>query len=98
MQDPTKGVEVKDRKYRFKTYPSCFVASELVDWCEKNMHISREEAVELGQRLLKEDKIHHVTNGWRVFKDDFLFFRWSTSETKRSVLGFSLSVVIFRIF
>jgi hypothetical protein len=83
MKDSTRGVEVRDRKYRLKSYPGCFIASEFVDWCEKHMQISREDGVELGQKLLKEDKIHHVTNSWRVFKDQYQLFRWSTSDTKR---------------
>lgn len=77
------GFQVCDRKWRFKKYNGVFIASEAVDWMQQNFGISRAEAVDIGNRLLQDDIIHHCVNGWRVFKDDFLFFKWSTEETRR---------------
>jgi hypothetical protein len=84
------GFDVQDRRWRFRKYPNCFVASEAVDWMHKNLGISRSEAVDIGNRLLQRDLIHHCVDGWRTFKDDYLFFRWSTEELRRTqvvVLG-----------
>lgn len=77
------GFVVKDRRWRLKTYASCFVASEAVDWMQANLGVSREVAVDIGQRLLQRDLIHHCVSEWRVFKDETLFFRWSTDEKRR---------------
>eukprot|EP01122_Echinamoeba_exundans_P016591 TRINITY_DN845_c0_g2_i1.p1 TRINITY_DN845_c0_g2~~TRINITY_DN845_c0_g2_i1.p1 ORF type:complete len:266 (+),score=34.27 TRINITY_DN845_c0_g2_i1:291-1088(+) len=90
MKDPSTGFDVQDRRWRFRKYPNCFVASEAVDWMQKNLGISRQEAVDIGNRLLQRDLIHHCVYGWRIFKDDYLFFRWSTEEQRRTqvvVLG-----------
>ena len=43
------GVQCQDRRYRFKSYPHCFVGSEAVDWlCRCGYAKSREEAFVLG--------------------------------------------------
>ncbi len=46
------GVEMKERKYRLKSYPNCFVGQEAVDWMLVNLPIrDREEAVQLGNKV-----------------------------------------------
>lgn len=72
-----RGLEVKDRTYRLKTYTSCFVASEAVDFMVKErLARSRDEAVELGRLLAKQFQLwHHVTND-HFFSDRYLFFRF----------------------
>src|SRR3989338_11102767 len=32
LMEPFRGVSVKDRRWRLRTYKKCFVASEGVDW------------------------------------------------------------------
>ena len=73
--------EVKDRWYNLKKYPQCFIGSELVDWFEQNKQVLTEEAVALGQNLLKYRLIYHVHND-HDFKNEFLFYRFSTSFSK----------------
>lgn len=73
--------EVKDRWYNLKKYPQCFVGSELADWLKQNKHVLIEEAVALGQNLLKYGLIYHVHND-HDFKNEFLFYRFSTSLPK----------------
>ncbi|EAZ89422.1 DEP domain-containing protein [Crocosphaera chwakensis] len=74
-----KGVTIKNRRYRLKSYPKCFIGSELVDWLTKNLTISSEEAVKIGQQLIDQKIIHHVHNE-QEFKNDYLFYRFYTDE------------------
>jgi len=61
MNHPLYGLSIKDRKYRFITYPSCFIGIECVDWLITNEKLfSRSEAVKLGQKLLDLQLIQHV--------------------------------------
>ena len=49
------NVDIKDRKYRLKTYKSCFIGSEGVDYLLETGHAqTREDAVTLGQSLAHE--------------------------------------------
>ena len=76
----TRGVMVKDRMYKFRTYKSCFVGCEAIDFMvQARIASSREEAVQLGRRLEEERQLfHHVTRE-QPFKDDYLFYRFSTA-------------------
>lgn len=73
-----KGVIVKDRKYRLKTYKKCFIAKvsssflnlllrlpqELIDVMIANDLVSsRAEGVQLGLTLQRLDLIYHVVDG-----------------------------------
>lgn len=70
------GVVIKDRCYLFKTYLTCFIGYELVDWLVKSGHAkTREEAVKLGESLLSANLIHHVVDRHH-FKDQYLFYRF----------------------
>lgn len=70
---------IKDRRYRLRVYPQCFVESEAVDWMSDRFRMSREEAVKLGQRLMDAEHIHHVADD-RKFKDRELFYRFYWDE------------------
>jgi hypothetical protein len=69
------GVAIKNRQFRLKTYPNCFVGSEAVDWLVTYLRVSREDAVRVGQRLVSENWIQHVAKE-SVFQDDFFFYRF----------------------
>ena len=73
------GVEVRDRRYNLKTYPSCFVGREAVSWMMQTLKISHEDALELGQRLIDDKWIHHVTYE-HPFRDEYLFYRFDIDE------------------
>jgi potassium efflux system protein len=76
MMNPKTGVTIKDRRYHFRVYHSCFVGSEAVDWMVKEFNLkNRNDAVLLGQLLGKRGAFHHVVNE-HPFKDDFLFYRF----------------------
>ncbi|MGK7948693.1 MAG: pleckstrin/ G-protein interacting- domain protein [Xenococcaceae cyanobacterium] len=73
------GVSIKDRRYRLLLYPKCFVGSEAVEWMSLNLHLSQEQAVRLGQRLIDERFIHHVTDE-HPFINSFFFYRFYRDE------------------
>ncbi len=73
------GIIIKDRRYKLKTYPKCFVGSEAVTWMKGNLNLSVQQAVELGQRLIDENWIHHVVDE-HDFQNEFFFYRFYWDE------------------
>lgn len=73
------GVPIKERQFRLKAYPQCFVGKETVDWLVSYLKISRLEAVAIGQRLIDENWIHHVVDE-QPFQDDYYFYRFRWDE------------------
>lgn len=79
-------LKVKDRRYRLKTYPKCFVGSEAVDAAVKHgVSGSREEAVEALDQILHTGLLYHVTRE-HSFKDDKLFYRITTASDAKVTL------------
>ena len=74
------GIIIKDRRYHLVSYPKCFIGHEAVEWMMKNLSLSSEQAVRLGQRLIDEKFIHHVTDE-HPFINDFFFYRFYWDET-----------------
>lgn len=66
---------VGNRRYMLRLYPRSFVGYEAVDWLVENRGLSRDRAIILGQRLLEEGLIRHVTNDHR-FEDRYLFYEF----------------------
>ena len=51
---------IKDRRYHLRTYQTCFVGHEMVDWLLKKGEVeSRREAVAMMQKLIDNGVIHH---------------------------------------
>ena len=69
------GVEIKNRWFKLKSYPNCFIGSEMVSWLMQNKNMTQEEAVAIGQSLLEEGLIYHVHHAHN-FKNEFLFYRF----------------------
>ena len=80
MQQPG-GVTVEDRTFRGKTYPHCFVASEAIDWMERNYGLRRVMAETVCRFLWRTGRIHHVLRDAR-FADDYLFFRFAGTRNQ----------------
>lgn len=93
-EDTNKGgLEIKNRSYHLRSFYSCFVASELVDWMVQNGEAaSREEGVELGQLLVRADFIHHVVDEHH-FEDNFLFFRFRQDEPPVDLSGPTMTCI-----
>ncbi|MBM4269119.1 MAG: mechanosensitive ion channel [Deltaproteobacteria bacterium] len=70
------GVEICDRRHLLTVYRDCFVGREAVDWLATNLRLSRDEAVELGQRLVDKGFVHHVL-GEHGFEDGRLFYQFT---------------------
>lgn len=80
---------VKDRKYRFKSYKQCLIASELVDYIYEKIKAEasslgdglagceplelRQDAIVQCERLFDAGLLHHVAND-HTFKDEYLFY------------------------
>jgi len=69
------GVEIAERRYHLKTYPQCFIGRDAVAWIVKHFNLPQEEAIALGQRLVEEKWICHVTNE-HPFENEYLFYRF----------------------
>jgi hypothetical protein len=83
--DFRKFVQTKTNHYRFKRYKCTFIGSDAVSYLvNSSMAKTRKDAVILGQRLSNElNLFHHVTNE-HVFKDDFLYYRFTDEEVSYS--------------
>ncbi len=67
------GLDVRDRLYRLKTYRSCFVGREAVDWIVQRQGVSRSAAVQIGRRLLALDLLRHVLSEHDFEDADFFY-------------------------
>ncbi len=75
-----RGVSIKNRDYNLKFYPKTFIGKEAVSWFKKNLSLSKEEAIGLGQRLIDKRIVHHVLDK-HEFKNEFLFYRFYCDES-----------------
>jgi len=83
MMDPTKGLELKDRKKTLKTYTNCFVATEAVNWMLQNLPIrDRDDAVELANRLITAKYIKNLTEPGKPFKDGDFYFAFEDEAVR----------------
>lgn len=90
------GVEVRDRRYRFKNYKRCFVGSEVVDFMiQSGWAKSRSDAVRIGRLLQKEFNLfEHVVDPERhEFDDKYLFYKFNTMDDSVSNIKRSDSTV-----
>ena len=46
------GLKIKDRRYRLRMYPQCFVGSEAVNWLVQTQNTTKDKALWLGQILV----------------------------------------------
>ncbi|XP_006131552.1 phosphatidylinositol 3,4,5-trisphosphate-dependent Rac exchanger 2 protein isoform X1 [Pelodiscus sinensis] len=71
-----QGNLIKDRKRKLTTFPKCFLGSEFVSWLLEIGEIHKsEEGVNLGQALLENGIIHHVTDKHQ-FKPEHMLYRF----------------------
>jgi EAL domain-containing protein (putative c-di-GMP-specific phosphodiesterase class I) len=78
------GLDIRDRAYRLRTYPRCFVGREAVDWIALDQGVSRTQAVHLGRRMVAMGWIRHVADE-HDFKDADLFY--APTERRASPRG-----------
>jgi EAL domain-containing protein (putative c-di-GMP-specific phosphodiesterase class I) len=68
------GLDVRDRTWRARTWPQCFVGTDAVTWIGRTQGVGRRRAVQLGRRLAAFGLIQHVA-GEHDFEDRNLFYR-----------------------
>ncbi|XP_019365276.1 PREDICTED: phosphatidylinositol 3,4,5-trisphosphate-dependent Rac exchanger 1 protein [Gavialis gangeticus] len=67
---------IKDRRRKLSTVPKCFLGNEFVSWLMEIGEISKpEEGVNLGQALLENGIIHHVSDKHQ-FKNEQVMYRF----------------------
>uniref|UniRef100_A0A8C8FJ85 Phosphatidylinositol-3,4,5-trisphosphate-dependent Rac exchange factor 1 n=1 Tax=Oncorhynchus tshawytscha TaxID=74940 RepID=A0A8C8FJ85_ONCTS len=67
---------IKDRRRKLTTVPKCFMGNEFVSWLTESGEISTpDEGVNLGQALLENGIIHHVSDKHQ-FKNEPVFYRF----------------------
>ena len=71
---------IKNRRFRLKSYPSCFIGSQAVDLIVNEKYAtSREEATKILQYALEADMFHHVVDE-HEFEDGYLFYRMRMND------------------
>ncbi|MEM1169776.1 MAG: mechanosensitive ion channel domain-containing protein [Cyanobacteria bacterium P01_H01_bin.35] len=78
------GVPIKDRRFQFKLFKNVFLGSEAVEWLMINERATREEAILMGELMLKQGIIHHVFDEHN-FKDEPLFYRFYSDEVESNL-------------
>ena len=96
MRHPNSGLEIRDRRKTItrRTQRRCFVAKELVDWILRNVELqtySRESAVELAQKLLKQGFFKNISNSRvRSFDDGNNLYRFTDDQNLVNIRKASL--------
>ncbi|KAL6251844.1 vacuolar membrane-associated protein iml1 [Rhinocladiella similis] len=86
-----RGIEIKTRRWHLRLHYSCFMGEDLTNWLVHNFRDieTRDEAVEIGNDLMKEGLFEHV-NSRHNFKDGNYFYsikpewRIQRAENKQS--------------
>ena len=75
LQGPD-GIRIVDRRWHLKLHHFCFIGSELSAWIVENFKDvkSRDEAVELGNELMKDGLFRHVEQR-HEFRDGHYFYQ-----------------------
>ncbi|GJD11248.1 hypothetical protein Gasu2_53870 [Galdieria sulphuraria] len=79
LRSPIDGLKVADRRRMLKTYSKCFTGTEAIDWMTKKLELSREQAQDLGQRLIGAGIIQPVF-GSDSFCEGEAFFRFQEDD------------------
>jgi len=74
-------IEIKDRRFRLKTYHSVFLGSDAVSWLSSNLDLNEEESLRLGNRLIRQKIFHHVYDD-HLLENAKLFYRFYDNKTK----------------
>ena len=76
-------IEIRNRKYHLKTYKSCFVASEVIDYLiESQLASDRKSGVQLMNDIMINlpGVVEHVNGEYDLFVDDYLFYHFITNQ------------------
>ena len=74
------NVDIKDRKYRMRTFESCFVGSEACTWLvDSGIASDVHQAISIGNALMEAGYFHHVVRE-HDFKNEELYYRFASDE------------------
>jgi hypothetical protein len=76
-------VEVRDRRFRLKLYPQCFLGNQAVDWISQHLSLSRAQAEDVGNLLLELGLFYHVAKD-QPLKDGEFYYRYAAPD---AILG-----------
>ena len=86
-----RGVRLQDRRWHWRLHYNCFIGIELVTWLLENFRDvnSREEAIELGNELMREGLFVHVEKRHNFRDGNFFYqfkpeYRYSRSEGRNN--------------
>ena len=70
-----RGIEIKNRRWHLRLHYSCFIGEDFTNWVVQNFRDveTRDEAIDLGNDLMKEGLFEHV-NSRHNFKDGNFFY------------------------
>jgi Domain found in Dishevelled, Egl-10, and Pleckstrin (DEP) len=88
MLDSGKVVS-KDRRYRFKTYPNCFLGNEATAWIAGHLSISEAQAEDVGKLLMGLGCLYHVVKD-QPFVNDAFFYRFSRPSPALELIDLDL--------
>lgn len=80
LNNSETGVEIKNRKYHFRTYKNCFIGKDATTWLQAHLKCDKETAIRCGQTLIDEGFISHVVDENKPFLDEFLFYSVNVSS------------------
>jgi hypothetical protein len=89
LADPDHGVSVKGRTTSEGSFPECFVGAEATTWMTENIPVlgyDRSKAVMLGNALVRDGIVAHVSSGGNQFSDSPVDYYTFTQTRKQ--LGF----------
>jgi hypothetical protein len=79
-------LKIGTHRWGLRSYDNSFVGSDAVTWLASYLHISRPEAIALGQSCIDQGLFNHVL-GEQPFADEYYFYRFSQAgdPEKRAV-------------
>jgi potassium efflux system protein len=89
------GIVIADRRHFLRVHARCFISREAVDWLVHHEHLTRDEAVALGHRLVERNLVHHVLDE-HEFEDGPLFYRFRADEEPAEARGGARASLVSR--
>jgi hypothetical protein len=92
-QKMMNSISISDRWYYFKVYTSCFIGTEAVIWLQSDLNCSKQEAIQIGNKMLNLNFFYHVVRE-HFFCDSYYFYRFnkvirSVNQVKKKRLSTS---------
>eukprot|EP00180_Rhodochaete_pulchella_P003491 Plantae.Rhodophyta-Rhodochaete_pulchella.ctg6007.p2 GENE.Plantae.Rhodophyta-Rhodochaete_pulchella.ctg6007~~Plantae.Rhodophyta-Rhodochaete_pulchella.ctg6007.p2 ORF type:complete len:118 (-),score=21.21 Plantae.Rhodophyta-Rhodochaete_pulchella.ctg6007:99-425(-) len=71
------NIEIKDRRWKVRTFKDCFVGSDAVSYMVKSdLAINEFEAVDYGTDMIRMGLVSHVTGSHKALRNDDSLYRF----------------------